>query len=336
MRKLARTLAAALPAAVLPGVAALAAEPLSVAVGGYANAGVGYASALADGGDGFGVFRDGEIHFAVERSSDNGLTFFGEVELEAFTDDDRIDENCFGARGAFGAIFFGGCDTALNEVGGVGVVKPSGSYLNYYDDDGGVMPGYPGGFIGEDDAVGGHYVSPTIAGFTVGATYQPDPDTDGGDDANGLVVPPDGADDANQFAIGASFVREFDGIGFAIGGGYLGNESLDQWHLGAEIGYAGFTVAGFYNTSDEDPAIGGEQEDTWAVGAMYETGPWSFGGGYARQDLDDAGVDERNFVHVGGGYDLAPGVTTYAAVQWGEDDPGEEGVGVFAWLNLRF
>lgn len=339
-----RALAHALPLSALALAAApvQAAEPLTASVSGYFNVGVGYADKAGDDEDeAFGVFRDGEIHFDFEGSSDNGLTFGGEVELEAFTSDgDQIDENSAYVSGAFGELAIGGQDTALNEVGGVGVVKPNGSYLNYYDSDGDVLPGHPGGFIGEDDAIGIHYTTPTVAGFTAGVTWQPDPDADGvSGDSNALVTSPDGAED-NQFAVGANYTGDFQGVSLSAGGGYLGNEALDAWHVGAELGYAGFAVAGFYNDADEDPVIGDNDEQTWGLGARYATGPWSLGGGYAYQETDNAGpageTVERNFIHAGGGYDLAPGVTTYAAVQWGEDDPGDDGMGVWAWLNLRF
>lgn len=338
MRQSARPLAASLLA--LCAAPAFAAEPLTASLGGYFNIGMGFANKAANPGSDaqFGVFRDGEISIDVEGAADNGLTFFGQVELEAFSSADPVDENCFGVKGAFGEAFVGGCDTALNEIGGVGVVKPNGSYLNYYDSSGDVMPGHPGGFIGEDDAVGLHYATPTVAGFTAGVTWQPDPNADGGADSNSLVTPPDGPDD-NQIAVAARYEGEFDGVSLAVGGGWLGNEGLDQWHAGAQIGYAGISAAGFYNISDPDAALGGPEVETFGLGAMHAAGPWSFGGGYARQELDGVApgaTDRRDFVHVGGGYDLAPGVTAYAAGQWGRDDPGQDGVGAYAWLNLRF
>ncbi|MGM0586679.1 MAG: porin, partial [Pseudomonadota bacterium] len=221
---------------------------------------------------------------------------------------------------------------------GVGVVYPAGSYLNYYDSTGDVLPGHPGGFLGEDDAIGIHYTTPTVAGFTAGVTWQPDPDADGAGDSNNLVTAPDGEED-NQFAVGANYTGEFSGVSYAVGGGYFGNDALDAWHAGAEIGYAGVTAAGFYNRSEEDAVIGGEETDTYGLGAQYDAGPWTLGVGYSRQEIDGAAPgapEERDFVHVGAAWDLAPGVTTYSAVQWGEDDPGEDGMGVFGWLELRF
>ncbi|MGM0586274.1 MAG: porin, partial [Pseudomonadota bacterium] len=144
-------LALPLPALALAAAPASAAEPLTVSLGGYFIVGAGYADVADDPGEdeSFGIFREGEIHFKIRGSSDNGLTFGGKVELEAFTTGDQIDETSVFVSGAFGTLAVGQQDTALNEVGGVGVVYPAGSYLNYYDSTGDVLPGHPGGFLGE-------------------------------------------------------------------------------------------------------------------------------------------------------------------------------------------
>ena len=93
--------------------AARAAEPVTLSVSGYGHFGVGFKSVdQAVPGepnrDGFGVMRDGEIHFNVRGTSDNGLTFSGSVELEAFSaGGDQIDRNWFAVSGAFGEVKIG-------------------------------------------------------------------------------------------------------------------------------------------------------------------------------------------------------------------------------------
>lgn len=319
---------AAVPAALLAAVAADAAEPVTVSVGGYLNAGAGYSDPVGEDGD-LGVFREGEIHFKARGTSDNGLTFRARVELEGHTTGDRIDENWVSVGGAFGNVLIGGADTALNEQGGVGVVKPSGSWANYYDYDGGAnLPGEPGGFIGEDDSLGIRYWIEAF-GFEVGASWQPQVGADGGSDSNILVTsaPPLG----DQFGFGGNWSGDVSGVSLQVGGGYLFNEEEDFAHAGAEIGYAGFTVAGFWNVEDE---FGSSEVTRWSGGALYETGPWSLGGGAVWSDFDQGG--DEQFYHVGAGYALAPGVTLYGAVQYGEDQAGVQGAGGYGWINLRF
>lgn len=317
--------AAAVAAAALP---ASAAEPLTLSVGGYLYAGASYTNP-AGGNEDLGLFRDGEIHFDARGSSDNGLTFRARVELEGYTTGDQIDENWVSVSGAFGNALIGGADTALNEHGGVGVVYPSGSWANYYDSDGGGgLPGDPGSLIGKDDSIGLRYWIEAY-GFEVGASWQPKVGADGAADSNVSVtsVPP--LDD--QFAFGGNWSGEFEDVSLRVGGGYMFNDEEEFAHVGAEIGYAGFTLAGFWNVEDE---FGAADVNRYSGGLAYETGPWSLGGGMVWSDFDRGG--DAQFYHVGAGYDLAPGVTLYGAVQYGEDQAGLQGAGGYGWINLRF
>ena len=277
---------------------------------------------------GFGVFRDGEIHFRLDGRADNGLRFRGRVEIEAFTTRDQIDENRFSAEGGFGALLIGGADTALNEHGGVGVVYPSGGYLNHYDGDTRDLPGDPGSFVGKDDGIGIRYWI-DAHGFQLGASWQPERGTDGAGDSNGLVV--NDGPDGSQTAFGAHWAGDLGPVGLKIGGGYLFNDDEDIGHVGAEVGVAGVTLAGFRNFEDRDLA---SDLDRFGIGAQYAAGPWVVGGGYAHQDFDAA--PDTDFVHVGGSYALAPGVTACAAVQWGEGRAAGDGVAVYTWLGLVF
>lgn len=307
-------------------VAAGAAE-WETGVRGYMNLGVTYGDP-EDDDDGFGVFRDGEFHVRGKLTADNGLTFEARIEVEAFTTGDQIDENYGIVSGSFGHLLIGGGDTALNEHGGVGVVYPTGDFLNYYNGDFTVIPGDPGSFIGEDDDLGIRYWY-DFKGFEAGVSYQPSQEADGDNDTNNPVF------EANdQFAFGASYTGEFDGFTFAAGGGYLTNDEEDQWHVGLEAGFGGFTVAGFYNREDPDGASPDDLE-RYGIGAVYETGPWLFGGGYTYTNGKN-GTGNQDFIHVGGSYALAPGVTARAAVQYGENEIDTDGIGGFAWLNIRF
>ncbi len=320
-----RALATVSLIALLPNLAHAAEWETKVT--GYYNLGFGFAD-IDGANDGVGVIRDGEFHIRGKLTADNGLTFGARVEVEAQTAGDQIDENYGFIAGPFGTILIGGADTALNEHGGIGVVKPNGSYLNYYDNDGGFLPGDPGGFIGEDDGLGIRYFI-TFGGFEAGVSYQPDETVDGGADTNNPAF------EANdQFAFGANYTGDFDGFEFAVGGGFLTNDGEDQYHMGVEAGFAGFTIAGFFNREDPDGASVDDVE-RYGIGAMYETGPWAVGGGYVHSNFKN-GPDDEEFVHLGAAYQLAPGVTANAIFQYGEGQGGQNGTAVIALMEINF
>ena len=97
---------AALPATLLlPPSAAGAAERMTGSVGGYMYIGAGVTDASISGGTELALIRDGEIHLKARGSSDSGLNFAVQVELEAFTSAlDQIDENWARVDGAFGEV----------------------------------------------------------------------------------------------------------------------------------------------------------------------------------------------------------------------------------------
>ncbi len=314
-------------AALVFAPAAAGAAEWETRISGFYNLGVGYADP-AGGDEDFAVFRDGEVHFRGKLVADNGLVFETRVELENVTARDQIDENWGSISGPFGTLLIGGADSALNEHGGVGVVSATARYFNYYDADISILPGDPGGFVGEDDSLGMRYWY-ARGGFEAGVSYQPSVGVDNAADSNNPVF------EANdQFAFGASYERAFENGRLALGGGYLANDALEIWHVGIEAGYAGFEAAIFYDRVDPDGASPNDLSRI-GVGATYRTGPWIFGGGYTHTDGMN-GTGNQDFVSVGGSYDLAPGVSLRAAAQWGEDEVGTDGAGGFAWINLRF
>lgn len=328
-----RTAIWALALALVPAAAFAADRPVG-SVGGYMNLGAGVSDGNTSEDPEVGIIRDGEIHLKGRGASDNGLTYEVRVELEAFTTGDQIDENWGKVSGVFGEVLIGGADTALNEYGGVGVVKPTGIF-NYYDGTIDTAPGGGVGFIGKDDALGVRYGTPVIAGFQAGASYQPNADTDGANDTGyGLASRGPGRSDVkDQIAVGASFETEVQSVGFGIGAGYLTGEGAgaeDLYHVGLELSYAGVTAAGLYNRTED--AAG--DTDGYGAGLQYRTGPWTVGGGVFIQEGDNESI----YGTFGGTYALAPGVDAIAVVELGDEtgDGRDSGFGVQTFLNIRF
>lgn len=89
-------------------------KPIKLNVGGYYEQWVGVIFQDSDkannhvtNADGLDVQEDGEIHFEGSTTLDNGLTFGVNVQLEASTSGDQIDENYLFVRGDFGEILLG-------------------------------------------------------------------------------------------------------------------------------------------------------------------------------------------------------------------------------------
>lgn len=303
------------------GIAA-AAEPLKATVGGYMHIGVGYLDAAGSTGGDVDVIRDGEIHFGFKGSSDNGLTFDGRVELEAFGATDQIDENWARVSGSFGAIMIGANDTAKTEMA-VGVLYAPGDKVGYYDDD--AMQGLTGAVDGAGDQMGLHYYSPEVYGFSFGASYISDTNSDGAKDGAFKVA----ADQAYSLAL--RYDGGFGDVTYAVATGWEqidvpGGLTQDSYSLGGEMATLGFTVALYWERNFDDT-------NDYTGGLAYATGPWTVAAGYARTET--AGAADVDTYAGWVSYALAPGVSMSAGAAHA-DGGGVSGTSAQTWLSLRF
>jgi predicted porin len=314
--------------------------------------------AFDDREDGLGVLRDGEIHLGFSGTSDNGLTFDGRVELEAFTSDasctdvsaggiispdecgdgDQIDENWARVSGSFGSIKIGGDDSAKNAYAN-GVIYAPSAFIGYYDGFGWVNPVQPG-ISGGGDYIGIHYDSPDFSGFRFGASYLPNRTSDGAGgggakttaagDTGGPVYNV-GLDTDNFWAVGAVYSGDFNGFGVGVSAGYADSDGSDMetWHVGGNVSSSGFTLAVHYEDN------GGSSDNTdLAIGASYATGPWTIAGGWAQNDTETA---DPQVISAWVTYAVAPGVKATVGFEYGDEDNGDDEVlGGMAYLNLGF
>ena len=317
---------------------AFAAEPLTASVGGYMNVGVGFGD-IYDGdtasatfgtntqGDDVGVLRDGEIVVKFKGSSDNGLTFDGRYELEAFGSGDQVDENWARVSGSFGAVMIGGNDTAMYALS-AGVLYGPGYVIGYYDAFS--RAGQLGKSYGYD-GVGIHYYTPNFSGFQAAVSYIPNGDSDGAND--GYYKQAAGVDGDNIWSVGANYTAEMEGFRVSASGGYSDADGSDMeaWSLGLELGTAGFTVAAHF----EDNA-GADAGQDLAVGASYATGPWTATIGYSTLLDAPTGGDIDTFAGWVT-YALAPGVKAAAGIEHSSRDGAlEDSTAGLAYLNLSF
>lgn len=312
---------------------AASAEGLTLKTTGWINAGVAFADNQIDFGPGaasaedFHIIRDGEIHFTGSGTLDNGITLKARVELEAFTTGDQIDENYVQIGGSFGTIQIGGNDTAKVEIGGGAgnvCISPYG-YSCYYDGASTLDSKAYLGLSGYNDSLSIAYYTPNFMGFQAGVSFTPDTSADGSTDgrANGA----DNGDDL--FSIGAKYRGDFGDASVGISGGWADADDglSDVWHIGADVGFSGFSVGVIFQD------LGAAEE--WAVGASYSTGPWSIGGGYARNNNGGPGSTEQ--AQFGVAYALGPGVSAYAGIEYGDANvAGDDEIGGLTYISVSF
>ena len=158
------------------------AEPISVSVGGYYNAAIGFASgSAATDVQSPSIAQDIEIGVGGSTTLDNGVTVGVKANIEGNSGDGSdsasLDERWIYFSGSFGDIQVGSIESASQQLtnfapgaGGVfGVNSPFflftpglESYITTYDDG-----------IGNEDSAKLVFFSPSFNGFRVGASFAP-------------------------------------------------------------------------------------------------------------------------------------------------------------------
>lgn len=213
-----------------------------------------------DGGD-FRADRvrsEGEIEFSGDATLDNGITVGVNVQLEAESAGDQIDEHYMFVEGSFGRIQVGAENSApyamTYAAPDVGILVNSPDFRPFRTAGLGVFQTSTF-IVGSSDANKLTYFTPRMAGIQLGGSYTPDTEnTSGAPQGTGLV-----ADDAagRAYGVGVNYVNSFNGFDVAVSGGYemiesetAGSDDRDDLSAGLNIGYAGFTVGGSYRYID--------------------------------------------------------------------------------------
>jgi len=329
-------------AVALAPVDAAAADKISLGVGGYFTA----FFVVGEQDDGPGepganrrnhkIAREAEIHFRGESTLDNGLTFGVNVQLEAETCRDQIDESYIYVEGGFGRIEIGSEDPASDAMyyGSpspivlIGLSSPLQvfSSLTNAVRNPAVVPNI------SDDAEKITYFTPRLAGLQVGASYTPEncEEVGGtcGGSYGGLGVDNDAGQQSEIVEIAANYLNSFNGIDVALYGGYVrgdlevaapGADDQTQWGVGVEIGVAGFTIGAAYKEDDQGTTGSNTDRRDMSVGVNYATGPWTVGIEYVHSVAEAGaglGEDETDGVQFGGTYDLGPGIELAGAINY--------------------
>jgi len=333
MKKNLLATSALIAAGALASQGALAeAKPISINVGGYYEQWVGliFQDADADNGNRYAnaldVQEDGEIHFAGSMTTDNGLTFGVNVQLEAATSGDQIDENYLFVRGSFGEIVLGSengpayaMHYGVDIDQGYGLEEGDTAFYWFSDGTENQLNTTRLATI-DNDSQKIRWISPRMSGIQVGFSYSPD----ASQDRDGQV--PNEFQNAgltmeDVFAAGINFDQQFDGMRVRVSatGQYVGDDngratggedSVWATTLGLRIGAGGFEAAVAWGHHNGQSVVAGDSMDTFAAGISYVDGPMgvSLTGAYGTAE-SAAGPDANQLVvQLGASYSVGPGV----------------------------
>jgi len=333
-----------------------AADKIKMGVGGYFSAYFVYASQDDNTGEpganrrNHGLSREGEIIFNGRTRLDNGVQVGVQVQLEAETCNDQIDESFMWFSGRFGRINIGAENSAAYLMH---YAAPEPTYWSH----GLNSPNFQHPSRGtnatflfphtrpvniSNDAEKITYFTPRFAGVQLGVSYTPDVC----EEASAGSAPPCGGSyaglpsDTNGFGeaweFGVNYVNFIGDLGVRASASYgtsdnevsgPGRDDPTEWSIGGQVSYAGFTIGGAYTDRDGLFGFEGIESKEYNFGVHYRTGPWGVGVTYAGKETAtpfQAGEDELDAFEIGGSYAIGPGVVVSGGVQYWDmqDDAG--------------
>lgn len=329
----------------------------NVRVSGYMEQFLAYADSDVDNisGEEFGGVdskQDAEIRFLPSITLDNGIKIGADVQLEANTSGDTIDESFMFISGSFGRVQLGSENSAGYTMT---IAAPDVTFLNVNSGSTTAFIPYSGTAgnansgtvsVGDDvfrgtlgstfienlrnnDAQRFTYFTPRFVGVQLGFSYARDglEDNNAQIDTNGVVD--------NFIDFGANYVNSFGGIDVAVSGRYgmafnPDGDNPQIYSAGANVGFAGVTIGGSFAEQNNGGTDDGQSYD---AGISYETGPWGVSFTYFKgENVDDEnptnpfGNDEELAQYlVGVNYKLAKGVSlgAFGAYVDFEEDNGD-------------
>ncbi len=320
-------------------------EPLRLTVRGFKNEFFGIGDVDVDGFDynNTGHFSDGEVQFRGETALDNGLTVGVQVELESDSRTDQIDENYIFVKGDFGKVVLGSENLAnYNTFWGVtapsvGVPINSGWITVFLPAPAGLGLGFRSTGLTTNIDIGNDenaisYYSPRFSGFQFTAGYAPTV-VDTGEGANFPTQANKDTQYYNAWGVGLNFSESFNGVDVTFATGYnqgeapdnvtaAGGDDFQQFKIGANIGFGGFSAGGSYANEFEGqqdiPGVTSDEGYSWDAGVSYSTGPWGASATYFHGQEEDviatSGDDEADAIVGAVSYALGPGIIASGSI----------------------
>ncbi len=318
--------------------------------------------------------HNSEICVVGETTLDNGLTIGVNVQIEAFSEGDSIDESYIYVQSpTAGQLIVGDEDNAAyllhvtSPDGGMPVDSGDLVKVRMFETGGGVLFDSPLATtnlrLNDNDSGKFTYITPRYAGFQAGVSYIPILTQGGGDNNSALTRAGTGdngraSGQHDGVAVGLNYTETFDGFGVQASGGWLraesfsgganlNNSNLVAYNLGAQFSYAGFAVGGAYVNvpQGQRTATTRFNGDSWTVGANYTFGPYILGITYmtgVNNKTTGGGMDRLEQGAISGTYVLGPGIRLVGGLfyyDWQEENQLSEnrhGIGGATALKLSF
>jgi hypothetical protein len=299
------------------------------------QAGIGDDDTNARNSRGYDFVTDTEIHFDFRGVADNGITYGARIELEADEGTtNNVDEGNIYIFGDFGRIELGDQDGAEDQMiydagramSGVGGID--GDVDRWFTNTS-AATSFPD-IIDSSDNTKITYYTPRFSGVQAGVSFTPALNSTGLNVAN-----ENSGSFENHIGLGLNYTGSFNGVDVGVGAVYsradadaavgtVATDDISAYAIGASIGFSGFTVAGSWGDNGDSGAL--DDNSFWDVGLGYGMGPWSVSVGYLKAEAKADGTnmptqDFRN-IAVSAGYQVAPGLYTYADLLFAESDDG--------------
>jgi len=314
---------------------AQAADKIKVGVGGYWYAYVAAGSQDDGAGEpgenrrGHQINREGEIIFTGKTNLDNGVQYGVQVQLEAESSGDIIDETFMWMSGSFGRVNIGSENSASYLMGygaqapshwSAGLNSPGSNFTN--------NPGR-GAFFSTNaqltsDAEKITYFTPRMSGFQLGVSYTPENGCESGGACGGsyagFQLDNEAGEHSEVIEIGANYNTKMGGTAIGVSGSWgegdletpaAGSEDRSEWTVGLKATMGAITVGGRYRNDDRGVSTGNSDDDVWVVNVRYKEGPWGYGIQMASSKRGGGaagGDDEWRGIEIGGSYSIGPGI----------------------------
>jgi len=306
---------------------AVAAEKISLGLGGYWRAAIHVGDSdndAASGAAGASDFRnhgfgqESEIYFSGKTTLDNGIKFGVMVQLEGETSGDQMDNSYIWSEGAFGRVIFGeewGVSLKMSK-GSIGDMldghgdfasqnahtSPNGQFLDTYGGGAGMIATPEQKFI---------YFTPRMGGLQMGVSYIPENNPGNNSTGGGLNSQANGTVGSELVDVAANYTGKLGTASVAAFGslfqskaeaaavGGASGKDVDGYSVGAQVGMSGFRVGGRYTKYNDLAGVGaapiadgnaGLDRTNWRAGVDYGTGPWRVGVVYMHQEQQIAGA----------------------------------------------